>query len=132
MISKATKRKIENYWHSQCVIYGNMDFLEFHHMIPKTAGGTDDYDNIILLCACCHSKIHNRTYNPAKYKQCTSIDYEAAQPILAAYFAKKYFFHITPRPTAILHPHVKYTKSTYMIFTKKFYIIYSKQGKIVV
>ncbi len=89
MISKAIKRKIETYWNSQCAICGNMDFLEFHHMIPKTAGGTDDYDNIILLCACCHSKIHNRTYDPSKYRLSTSIDYEAAKPILAAYFANE-------------------------------------------
>lgn len=89
MISKATRRKIENYWNNECSICSSRDFLEIHHITPKQQGGTDDYDNLILLCACCHAKIHNRAYNPEKYRQGTSIDYEAAKPILAAYFANE-------------------------------------------
>ena len=89
MISKATRRKLETVWKNQCAICGNKDFLEVHHINPKTSGGTDDYDNLILLCACCHSAIHHRAYNAARYNQHTSIDYEAAKPILAAYFANE-------------------------------------------
>ena len=89
MVSKSTKRKLEIIWNHQCAICGNIDFLEFHHLIPKYQGGTDDYDNLILLCACCHAKIHNRAYSPERYKQSTSIDYETAKPILAAYFANE-------------------------------------------
>ena len=89
MVSKTTKRKLEMIWNHQCAICGNMDFLEFHHLIPKNQGGTDDYDNLILLCACCHAKIHNRTYSPNRYRQSTSTDYETAKPILAAYFSNE-------------------------------------------
>lgn len=69
MISKATRRKLETVWKNQCAICGNKDFLEVHHITPKTSGGTDDYDNLILLCACCHSAIHHRAYNAATYRQ---------------------------------------------------------------
>lgn len=89
MISKQTRRKIEQAWNYQCAICGNNDFLEVHHIIPKEKGGTDDYDNLILLCARCHSGIHKRQYNPQNYKQHTSIDYESAKPILAAYFSNE-------------------------------------------
>lgn len=89
MISKATKRKIEIFWKNQCAVCGNKDYLEFHHITPKSKGGTDEYDNLILLCVCCHSIIHNRAYSPEKYHLNTSIDYESAKPVLAAYFANE-------------------------------------------
>jgi hypothetical protein len=89
MILKSTKTKILKIWNNTCAICGKNDFLEFHHIIPKSKGGTDDYDNIILLCACCHAGIHKRAYNPQKYRQATSIDYESAIPILEAYFANE-------------------------------------------
>ena len=89
MITKATKRKISELWNNACATCGNNDILEFHHILPKAKGGTDDYDNIILLCACCHSALHNRAYNASKYNKNTSIEYETALPILREYFANK-------------------------------------------
>lgn len=78
MVSKATKRKVAEFWNHQCAICGNKDFLEYHHLTEKSKGGTDDYDNLILLCACCHATIHGRKYNPDKPNCRTSIDYETA------------------------------------------------------
>lgn len=89
MITKATKRKVSIFWNEKCAICENNDYLEFHHIIPVAAGGTDEYDNIILLCACCHATIHGRTFNPQKPNCKTSIDYETAKPILEAYFANQ-------------------------------------------
>jgi len=89
MITKATRRKIELFWDNKCAICGNNDYLEIHHITPKEAGGNDEYDNLILLCACCHAAIHKRAYNAAKMNVNTSIDYESAIPILDAYFANK-------------------------------------------
>lgn len=86
MISKSIKRKVTDFWENKCAICGNNDYLEFHHITPTAAGGTDEYDNIILLCAACHAAIHGRTFNPQKPNCKTSIDYETAKPILAAYF----------------------------------------------
>lgn len=86
MVSKATKRKVENFWNHQCAICGAKQYLEFHHLQKKSQGGTDDYDNLILLCGCCHAAVHNRHYNPQKPNSHTSIDYESAVPVLEAYF----------------------------------------------
>ena len=89
MITKATRRKIELFWENKCAICGNNDYLEIHHITPKEEGGNDDYDNLILLCACCHAAIHKRAYDAAKKNINTSIDYESAIPILDAYFANE-------------------------------------------
>ena len=89
MVSKATKRKVEELWDNRCAVCDSMDFLEFHHLIPKADGGTDDYDNLILLCSCCHATVHGRSYNPEKPNCKSSISYEAAVPILEKYFANE-------------------------------------------
>lgn len=89
MISKYDKRIVAESWDNQCAICGRNDFLEYHHIIPKSKGGNDKYDNLILLCACCHAAIHGRTFDPHKPNCKTSITYEAAEPILAAYFANE-------------------------------------------
>ena len=34
------------------------DYLEKHHIIPRSRGGSDDYNNIIDICIECHSKAH--------------------------------------------------------------------------
>lgn len=39
------------------------DALEVHHRVEQSEGGTDDDDNLISLCAPCHSRLtieHNR------------------------------------------------------------------------
>ncbi|MFX0066181.1 MAG: RNA-guided endonuclease IscB [Candidatus Hermodarchaeota archaeon] len=33
--------------------------LECHHLVPKTAGGTDIPANLIVLCQTCHDQVHN-------------------------------------------------------------------------
>ena len=42
-----------------CFVCGfeNEHALEEHHIIPRSLGGTDDEDNIVLLCANCHRAI---------------------------------------------------------------------------
>ena len=33
--------------------------LEFHHIIPISAGGSDEFNNVIVLCHDCHRKREN-------------------------------------------------------------------------
>jgi hypothetical protein len=35
------------------------EYLEKHHIIPKSRGGTDDENNLILICSKCHGLAHN-------------------------------------------------------------------------
>lgn len=36
--------------------------LEAHHIVPKSLGGTDDKQNIVMLCGSCHGKAHNANF----------------------------------------------------------------------
>ena len=44
----------------ECLIcaYDNTDVLHEHHLIPKSWQGTDDLDNLILVCPTCHAEVH--------------------------------------------------------------------------
>lgn len=35
------------------------DYLEPHHIIPKSRGGSDNESNLIKICIDCHGKVHN-------------------------------------------------------------------------
>ena len=89
MVSKSIKRKLLQFWDDKCAVCSNQDYLEFHHIIPKGNGGTDDYDNLIVLCGCCHAAVHGRQYNKNKPNCNTSISYADAKPILEEYFSNK-------------------------------------------
>ena len=49
--------------------YGEQDFIpcevcgaravDVHHILFRSHGGTDEVENIILLCRNCHNKAHN-------------------------------------------------------------------------
>ena len=40
-------------------------FLEVHHIVPRSRGGTNDETNLIALCSSCHRLVHERAgYDP--------------------------------------------------------------------
>lgn len=43
-----------------CVACGERDAekLEHHHLVPRSAGGSDEESNLITLCYVCHGKAH--------------------------------------------------------------------------
>ena len=40
-------------------------FLDIHHIIPRSTGGTNDPENLITLCTTCHQLWHERNGNPS-------------------------------------------------------------------
>ena len=46
-----------------CATCGSKKYVELHHIIPVSVGGTDDYFNLISLCHDCHMKLHHRIYD---------------------------------------------------------------------
>ena len=66
----ATKRiEINNYWlgrfwrleedYPTCFVCGADEKLEICHLIPKALGGSDDIDNLVLLCEVHHKQAPN-------------------------------------------------------------------------
>lgn len=41
-----------------CAACGATDNLHYHHLIPRSMGGSDDEKNLITLCGECHAKAH--------------------------------------------------------------------------
>jgi 5-methylcytosine-specific restriction endonuclease McrA len=39
---------------------GRRRFLEVHHVVPRTRGGTNGADNLVTLCSACHRLQHER------------------------------------------------------------------------
>jgi 5-methylcytosine-specific restriction endonuclease McrA len=46
-------------WRRQCC--GRMENLEVHPLQARSQWGDDDAENLIVLCAECHRKTHERT-----------------------------------------------------------------------
>jgi len=42
----------------RCRVCGSDRYVERHHIIPTSVGGTDDPKNIIYLCPTCHRLAH--------------------------------------------------------------------------
>ncbi len=38
---------------------GHTGFLEIHHIVPRSQGGTNDPDNLICVCSGCHKMLHD-------------------------------------------------------------------------
>lgn len=46
--------------HRQCELCGNNRNLEIHHIIPRSLGGTNEIDNLIVICNVCHARLTPR------------------------------------------------------------------------
>ncbi len=45
----------------ECMKQGRLvEVNQVHHILPVAEGGSNDYDNLISLCASCHARIHAR------------------------------------------------------------------------
>lgn len=45
-----------------CMYCGSIEDIEYHHLIPVSAGGDNRLNNILPLCAECHDKVHYGQY----------------------------------------------------------------------
>ena len=41
--------------------------IQWHHLIPRYAGGDDSYENGSLLCCNCHLEVHDFMYGDEEY-----------------------------------------------------------------
>lgn len=60
-INRALRVEVYQKFDFKCVCCGNNDplVLDVHHVIPRHKGGSDNIENLSLLCANCHRKEHN-------------------------------------------------------------------------
>jgi len=60
-LDKEKRKEIREKHGCECHFCGGTDKLEIHHIVPSGAGGTDDVENLELLCKSCHYKVEEFT-----------------------------------------------------------------------
>lgn len=67
-LSSRTVSKILYRAHCSCSICGwNESTCDIHHIVPKSKGGTNDADNLIIVCPNCHRVIHTTSRYSEEY-----------------------------------------------------------------
>lgn len=69
-----------------CELCGRKFGLELHHIIPKSLGGDDTEENLILVCRMCHTRLTPKT---TLVKQ--GFTKKAITEYLSSYLPKKYY-----------------------------------------
>lgn len=49
-LSKGMYSNIYEFYKNKCVVCGFSEIIEVHHIIPRRSGGSDDVNNLIVLC----------------------------------------------------------------------------------
>ncbi len=62
-ISKATRKAVYRRDGYRCAICDSTKYLQIHHCIKRSQGGTDLPQNLITLCADCHALAHGTNLN---------------------------------------------------------------------
>ena len=55
-------------------------FLEVHHVVPRSRGGSNDEANLVTLCSACHRFAHQRVVSPELSPRGDSITGEGSPP----------------------------------------------------
>ena len=53
--------------------YNNFAILQAHHIIEKSNGGSDDLENLMLLCPTCHALQHFDPNSPSAFQIATDL-----------------------------------------------------------
>ncbi|MBE5813468.1 MAG: HNH endonuclease [Clostridiales bacterium] len=70
---KATKLELLRRNGTKCMLCGKDvgKRIQWHHLVPKYAGGDDSYANGSLLCPNCHTEVHEYSYGDEEYTNFT-------------------------------------------------------------
>lgn len=74
-LSKRTVSKILKRANQKCSICGwNESSCDIHHIVERKNGGTDDIDNLIIVCPNCHRVIHSEKKYSIDFLRSLSIE----------------------------------------------------------
>ncbi len=67
-ISKTKKAKLKLTMPHKCWYCGCFEISTVDHVVPKSKGGSDDLDNLVLCCKSCNSKKQDLSVHEFKFK----------------------------------------------------------------
>lgn len=85
-ISKGTRKYVYAREGYRCALCDSTKYIQVHHCVKRSEGGTDSVENLICLCADCHAMAHGMNLND--WQDVTQEDIEqAVVEYLADYYA---------------------------------------------
>ena len=88
-ISK-TKKELLNVKFDCCVYCGSKDSKTIDHLIPKSKGGTDYIDNLVICCKSCNSRKKDKSIEDFRFSEALSktkyegiINYKQAKELIS-------------------------------------------------
>ena len=57
-ISKEVRKEVYKRDGYLCALCGSGQYLQIHHVVPRSQGGSDFPENLITLCSKCHGQAH--------------------------------------------------------------------------
>ena len=68
---KAVKKELIKRNGTKCMLCGQDagTCIEWHHIIPLSKDGKNNYSNGALLCPNCHALVHKHKYKTAQYEK---------------------------------------------------------------
>ena len=58
-ISKETRKRVYRRDGYRCALCDSPKYIQIHHVVKRSLGGTDSEQNLITLCADCHALAHD-------------------------------------------------------------------------
>lgn len=62
-ISNATRKSVYRREGYRCALCDSTKYLQVHHCVKRSHGGTDSVQNLVCLCADCHALAHGINLN---------------------------------------------------------------------
>lgn len=84
-ISNTTRKFVYRRDGYRCALCDSTQYLQIHHFIARSQGGTDGVQNLITLCADCHALAHG--IDLRGWGACPQDAIQAALEYLADYYA---------------------------------------------
>ena len=66
---KNAREAIADHHNGKCLLCGCKDIEHYHHIVPRSQGGSDSIDNIAGLCKECHDAVHKDEKKAAALKK---------------------------------------------------------------
>ena len=61
-IPKTTRKAVYKRDGYRCALCDSPKYIQIHHVIPRSEGGSDFPENLITLCSVCHGQAHGVRY----------------------------------------------------------------------
>ena len=90
-ISNTTRKAVYYRDHYRCALCDSTKYIQVHHAIPRSLGGSNDVQNLVTLCSTCHAMAHGMRFPETPL---WLLDYDVKQAIieyLSDYYAPDWY-----------------------------------------